>query len=357
MTTAPYPQVTNELLSAYIDEAVTEEERRLVEQAVAEDADVAWRLRSLQATVHLLRELPALSLPRAFVLTPEQVGQAAGMAAGTPPMEKAAVPAAGAGAAQVQTPRRPPAEEDRGFWPDLRRSWGRFWQGGSPALRNAMAASFAVLLILLVAPGFVANLSFTSPGSVATTASQPQAEGVAQAPLAAQATAAVGREPAQQDAAAAKQAAAPAAAAQPVDPQPTAAKQAAAEQPLQSQPAASAAAPLPAAGAQPAGAIVSGAGAPGALGGAPPGLARGAASGQSAIDAARATAGDMPPAAAAAPRAYDATEAEPTGAVTGTTSELTAAAAVTEPTTRELEAAAALPRLKPRPLPPPNRPQ
>ena len=51
MTTAPYPQVTNELLSAYIDEAVTEEERRLVEHAVAEDADVAWRLESLRATV------------------------------------------------------------------------------------------------------------------------------------------------------------------------------------------------------------------------------------------------------------------------------------------------------------------
>ena len=77
MTTAPYPQVTNELLSAYIDEAVTEEERRLIEQAVAEDVDVAWRLESLRATVRLLRELPALSLPRSFVLTPEQIGQAA----------------------------------------------------------------------------------------------------------------------------------------------------------------------------------------------------------------------------------------------------------------------------------------
>lgn len=94
MTTAPYPQVTNELLSAYIDEAVTEEERRMVEQAVAEDADIAWRLESLRATVRLLRELPALSLPRSFVLTPEQIRQAAPVAeAAAAAVPVAAVPA------------------------------------------------------------------------------------------------------------------------------------------------------------------------------------------------------------------------------------------------------------------------
>ena len=181
MTTAPYPQVTNELLSAYIDEAVTEEERRLIEQAVAEDGDVAWRLESLQATVRLLRELPALSLPRSFVLTPEQLGQAA------PAAEAVAAAAPKFPAAPA---RRQVAEEGRGFWHDLRRGWGRFWQGGSPAMRNAMAASFAVLLVLLIGPRFLANTPLTSLGTVETAASQAPIQAVAQAPAAKQPAAA-----------------------------------------------------------------------------------------------------------------------------------------------------------------------
>jgi hypothetical protein len=181
MTTAPFPQVTNELLSAYIDEAVGEEERRLIEQAMAEDPDVAWRLESLRATVRLLHELPALSLPRSFVLTPEQVGQTAaapgakafGAAMGsTPETVIGTVP----GKTPPPARRQPGEEQGSGFWHDLRRDWGRFWQGGSPALRNAMAASFVVLLTLVIAPRFLANTSFVSPGSVETAASGPQTQ-------------------------------------------------------------------------------------------------------------------------------------------------------------------------------------
>lgn len=71
-------------------------------------------------------------------------------------------------------------EEGSGFWHDLRRGWDRFWQGGSPVMRNAMAASFAVLLALLIAPRFLANTSFASLGTVETAASQPQSQAVAQ---------------------------------------------------------------------------------------------------------------------------------------------------------------------------------
>ena len=67
------PQVTDELLSAYIDGDVTAEEKNLVERAVKADANLAWRLESLQQTVNLLRSLPAVSLPRSFVLTEADV--------------------------------------------------------------------------------------------------------------------------------------------------------------------------------------------------------------------------------------------------------------------------------------------
>lgn len=144
MTTPHKPELTDELLSAYIDDAVTPDERQLVEQAAAADPEVAWRLESLQMTVQLLRELPALALPRSFVLAPEQVGE--------PVAEQ--MPAA-----TVLAPRRvePPAQP--GFWARLGAAWGGFWQAGSPALRNAMAASFVLLFVFLAAPRFLTTPS------------------------------------------------------------------------------------------------------------------------------------------------------------------------------------------------------
>ena len=159
MTTAPYPQVTNELLSAYIDEAVSEEERRLIESAVAQDPDIAWRLESLRATVRLLHELPALSLPRSFLLTPEQAGQGE-----RAPLAVAVMPEAKRVQPGRVAPQASPAREE-GFWRKLWRGWMQLWQAGNPALRNAMAASFAALLVLLLAPRFVAAPSFSAPSS------------------------------------------------------------------------------------------------------------------------------------------------------------------------------------------------
>ena len=57
-----------ELLSAYLDGEVTDEERAQVETHLA--VSPAWRdeLDSLRWTVSLLRELPDLPLPRSFEL-------------------------------------------------------------------------------------------------------------------------------------------------------------------------------------------------------------------------------------------------------------------------------------------------
>ena len=62
-------RVTDELLSAYLDNEVSPEERAIVEQAIAHDPKVALRLRALQQTVALLSELPRAPLPRAFTLS------------------------------------------------------------------------------------------------------------------------------------------------------------------------------------------------------------------------------------------------------------------------------------------------
>ena len=88
---APYPDITDELLSAYLDGMVTPAERQRVEAAAVADPDVAWRLATLRETVRLLRTLPVLELPRSFVLTPAQVGQLQSAAVAAELMPKPAV--------------------------------------------------------------------------------------------------------------------------------------------------------------------------------------------------------------------------------------------------------------------------
>ena len=75
MKRSSYPEITDELLSAYIDNAVSDAERALIEQAMREDTTVAWRLATLRETVNLLRAMPVLQTPRSFTLTAEQLGQ------------------------------------------------------------------------------------------------------------------------------------------------------------------------------------------------------------------------------------------------------------------------------------------
>lgn len=68
--------ITAELLSAYLDDQVTPDERAAVEQAIAEDPTVAEQVRALSQTVALLRALPRASVPRAFTLSEADVATA-----------------------------------------------------------------------------------------------------------------------------------------------------------------------------------------------------------------------------------------------------------------------------------------
>ncbi|MCY4410349.1 MAG: zf-HC2 domain-containing protein, partial [Caldilineaceae bacterium] len=65
--------VDEELVAAYIDGDVTTEERQRVEAAMATDEQVAWEVNTMRQTVELLQDLPAVPLPRSFVLTEDQV--------------------------------------------------------------------------------------------------------------------------------------------------------------------------------------------------------------------------------------------------------------------------------------------
>lgn len=136
MTTSRFPEITDELLSAYIDNAVTDSERTLVERAAGEDAMIAWRLATLRETVQLLRALPLLQAPRSFVLTPELAGQ------------KTPEPAVGA-----PLPRQHTVQPN--WWEQILARWREFWQTGNPAWRNALATSMAALLVLLVLPALL----------------------------------------------------------------------------------------------------------------------------------------------------------------------------------------------------------
>jgi len=132
MTNVRFSKITDELLSAYLDDEVTAEERGWIEEAIAADATMAWRLNSLLHTVQLLRNLPAVAMPRSFVLSPEEATQE--MAAAPEPVRTNS----------GQTARG-------GLWAAVRRWWG----SGSPLLRNAATVSLALLVVLLSTPRFL----------------------------------------------------------------------------------------------------------------------------------------------------------------------------------------------------------
>jgi hypothetical protein len=149
MISARYPQITDEMLSAYIDKAVTEEERLLIETAVADEPTVAWRLETLRQTVQLLRALPEVALTRSFTLheLPAAVGQEGIVIA--PPVG--------------QHRLRPVVPRPGTRWAALREALSSIWQMGSPLLRNAAAASFALFLVLLIG-----DIAVTTPRPLAS---------------------------------------------------------------------------------------------------------------------------------------------------------------------------------------------
>lgn len=154
MKSSEFRHITDELLSAYLDNAVSDQERALIEAAVSAEPDIAWRLDSLRQTVQLLKTLPELALPRSFVLQEAQLGDAL---VTLRPASSAAPSAAS------------------GFWADLAANWRALWQAGNPVLRNAAAASFALLLVLLAGAALL------------TTQPQPASVQVASAPAAGEA--------------------------------------------------------------------------------------------------------------------------------------------------------------------------
>ncbi|MFN3331022.1 MAG: hypothetical protein ACK47M_00735 [Caldilinea sp.] len=150
MKTSSYPEITDELLSAYIDNAVSDVERALIEQAVREDTTVAWRLATLRETVNLLRTMPVLQAPRSFTLTAEQLGQPTH----TPALVPGVIATEQRTATHIQ-PTRPVQKSGR--WIALTERWRDFWRTGSPVWRNAMAASMALLLVMVIVPAFLSD--------------------------------------------------------------------------------------------------------------------------------------------------------------------------------------------------------
>jgi anti-sigma factor RsiW len=136
MTPSRYPHITDELLSAYLDEAVTAEEKRLIEAAIADEPALAWRLETLRQTVHLVRTLPAIALPRSFTLS-----ELSGVARQPAPALSSASPA--------QRSLHAAPQQVIGL-AALWQGWLSFWQLGSPLLRNAAAVSLALFLFLIV---------------------------------------------------------------------------------------------------------------------------------------------------------------------------------------------------------------
>ncbi len=170
MTSSRYPQITDELLSAYIDDMVTEGEKALIEAALLAEPEVAWRLETLRYTVNLLHALPAVALPRSFTLADIQVTTGA------------AQPVASVAAPAVNRTRQPSRARSSvggfGEW------WQSFWQFGNLFLRNAAAASLAIFLVLSISNFVIA--SRTSPtlrvAAPAQNASEPMPTAIAEAP-------------------------------------------------------------------------------------------------------------------------------------------------------------------------------
>lgn len=76
-THQPNIELVRDLLSPYLDDEVTEEERALVEQALAASGELQQDLETLRQTVSLLADLPSVPAPRPFTLSEADVTTAA----------------------------------------------------------------------------------------------------------------------------------------------------------------------------------------------------------------------------------------------------------------------------------------
>lgn len=152
MTVSRQPQINEELLSAYLDEQVTEEERALVEAAIATDPAIAWQVDSLRQTIHLLQELPPLALPRSFTL---EAILAEARTAETPTVAQPEVIAPSNNAPKRTIVTRPDVEEPPNNW------WQwlfDLWQGGNLQLRNAAAVALTLFFVLFAGDQFIVSM-------------------------------------------------------------------------------------------------------------------------------------------------------------------------------------------------------
>ncbi len=189
-------QIPDELLSAYLDNAVSESERAAVERALAQDPEVVWRLDTLRQTVLLLKALPLPVLPRSFALESilaeaaagETIFQGSALAGGPGPaaVARSAVGSSALSGTHIARENRAPgtqpaaAQRERapGSWGER---WRAFWQAGSPLLRNAAAVSFALFLVVLAGGQM---LTLQRPPSMEAAASMEDAAGLEPAAIA-----------------------------------------------------------------------------------------------------------------------------------------------------------------------------
>lgn len=175
MTVSRQPKITEELLSAYLDDQVTVEERTLVEEAIATDPAIAWQVDSLRQTVHLLQALPPLALPRSFSL--EAILAEARAAEETlVPLQTEAVKNSVPRQSGRKTVVRAPVGEE------LETTWWQWFiqlcQGGNLQLRNAAAIALTLFFVLFAGDRFlvstqrVVEMPTTSAAPVILTSSE-----------------------------------------------------------------------------------------------------------------------------------------------------------------------------------------
>ncbi len=140
MTLSRHPQLSEELLSAYLDNEVTAEERALIEATIATDPAVAWQVASLRQTVQLLHALPPLVLPRSFAIE--------ALVATTQQPAAVSIPKL-----KGVTPPKPTHVQKENYW---WQSLAQLWQGGNPYLRNATAVAFTLLIVLFASDQLIA---------------------------------------------------------------------------------------------------------------------------------------------------------------------------------------------------------
>lgn len=168
--------ISDELLSAYIDGAVTNQERATIEAAISADPALAWEVESLRRTVELVQALPPIALPRSFALREDQVADVLAER-----RARATAPAAAAQTVAAPTPGRTPrqivAPSRRSFWTEFL----AFFNSGNLLLRNATAVAAALFVVVMVTSPGLAPYSGSTPAATqaqadlpASPASQPE---------------------------------------------------------------------------------------------------------------------------------------------------------------------------------------